>query len=126
MDVDARIDALEAERERLQGRIDQLEAAMGMHFMAPLSWRLTGHEARVLGVLLAREIATKDAIMAALYRDTGRDEAEIKIVDVFICKLRKKLKPLGFPVQTSWGQGYFLQAETKEAIQQRIALGLAA
>lgn len=126
MDVDARIEALEAERERLQARIEQLEGAMGMHFAAPVSWLLTPHEARVLGVLLAREVATKDAIMAALYRDAGKDEAEIKIVDVFVCKLRKKLRPLGFSIETLWGRGYFLKPETKAAVEARIALGVAA
>ena len=47
----------------------------------------------------------------------GQDEAEIKIVDVWICKIRKKVKAYGIEVQTQWGQGYFLTAESKAIAQ---------
>lgn len=107
MDELARVEALEAENERLTQRVDQLEAVIGISgVVLPMEWRLTASEARVMGVLLKRELATKDAIMAALYRADARDEAEIKIVDVFICKIRKKLKPFGVQIVTLWGQGY--------------------
>lgn len=107
MDEIARAEALEAEIERLNQRVDQLEAVIGISgVLLPMEWRLTASEARVMGVLLKRELATKDAIMAALYRADARDEAEIKIVDVFICKIRKKLKPFGVQIVTLWGQGY--------------------
>lgn len=126
MDAAARIEGLEAENARLRDRIDQLEAAMGMDFVAPIEWRLTTAETRVFGVLMARELATKDAIMAALYRDQAKDEAEIKIVDVFVCKVRAKLKPFGFVIETQWGQGYFLTPETKAAVRERLSHGMAA
>lgn len=31
---------------------------------------------------------------------------ELKIVDVYICKIRKKIAPLGLHIETIWGQGY--------------------
>lgn len=34
------------------------------------------------------------------------DEPEIKIIDVFVCKIRKKVDPLGFAIETVWGRGY--------------------
>lgn len=122
MDVDARIDGLQAEVDRLQGRVDQLEAAMGMTLVAPLEWRLTPAEQRVFGVLMARDMASKDAIMAGVYRDAGRDEAEIKIVDVFVCKIRAKLKAFQIPIETVWGQGYRLAVETKARVRERLAM----
>lgn len=107
MDEIARAKALEAENDRLTQRVDQLEALIGISgVVLPMEWRLTASEARVMGVLLKRELATKDAIMAALYRADARDEAEMKIVDVFICRIRKKLKPFGVEIITVWGQGY--------------------
>jgi two-component system cell cycle response regulator CtrA len=122
VDVDARIEGLQAEVGRLQGRVDQLEAAMGMTLAAPLEWRLTPAEQRVFGVLMARELATKDAVMAGVYRDAGRDEPEIKIVDVFVCKIRAKLKRFEIPIETVWGQGYRLPAEAKARVRERLAL----
>ena len=116
MDESARIKALEAENERLCQRVEQLESSMGLvGFIPPVEWRLTSSEARVVGVLLKREVATKDAIMAALYRADARDEAEVKIVDVFICKIRKKLKPLGIQITTRWGQGYCIEGRAELA-----------
>lgn len=127
MNIDARVDALEIDNERLRDRIEQLEGAMGMRFLTPVEWRLTGSETRVFGVLMAREFATKDAIMAALYRSDGaRDEAEIKIVDVFICKARKKLREFGVKVETRWGEGYYLTPTTKDQVRAMLNLQAAA
>ena len=42
----------------------------------------------------------------------GMDEPELKIIDVFICKLRKKLsEALGYacPIETVWGRGYVMR-----------------
>lgn len=43
----------------------------------------------------------------------GFDDRELKIVDVFICKARKKLKPLGLEIGTVWGKGYRIVGGTK-------------
>lgn len=52
-------------------------------------------------------VLSKEALLNDLY-GLLPDEPEIKIIDVFICKLRKKLKPLGVEIQTVWGKGYRL------------------
>jgi two-component system cell cycle response regulator CtrA len=120
VDVDARLDALEDDNDRLRERIAQLEDLMGMNIEVPLEWGLTGHERAVFGVIMARTIATKDAIMAGIYRDTAKEEAEIKIVDVFVCKIRKKLKPFAIDIETVWGVGYRLSAATKAAVRAQM------
>ncbi|WP_375599346.1 winged helix-turn-helix domain-containing protein [Devosia sp. Naph2] len=48
---------------------------------------------------------SKEQLLAAT-SGLGFDDREIKIVDVFICKARKKLKPLGLEIGTVWGRGY--------------------
>lgn len=53
------------------------------------------------------KIVSKETVMTWLYQ-LG-DEAEIKIVDVFICKLKKKVLPLGIEIGTAWGRGYYLK-----------------
>jgi len=123
MDVDARVEGLQAEVDRLQARVDELEAALGKTLPVPLEWRLTINEARIFGVLMARELGTKQALMAALYGDRTADEEPMaKIVDVFVCKARAKLRPFGVSIETVWGQGYRLDQDTKARVRERLAL----
>lgn len=70
---------------------------------------LTRQEFDILEALrsAAPRMMTKEALLAALYQ-LRSDEPEIKIIDVWICKLRKKLKPLGVNIETVWGRGYRL------------------
>jgi len=110
---------LEAENDRLRARISNLEEALGACFLPPLEFGLTQQEARVFGVLLHRELATKEALMAALYRDEARDEPDPKILDVYIHKLRKKLQPYGIAIETVWGQGWRVSGEHRTKFWQR-------
>lgn len=126
MDADARLEAVEAENERLRDELDALKESVGLHFVAPIEWRLTGSETKVFGRLLKAGVATKDAIMATLYRDAGKDEAEIKIVDVLVCKLRKKLKPFGLEITTVRGLGYVMPQPTKDLYERQWAMKAAA
>ena len=70
--------------------------------------RLTNKEFALFELLVLRKGAmlSKDAILNHLY--DGMDEPEMKIVDVFVCKLRKKLADAGAAdvIGTVWGRGY--------------------
>ncbi|MCW2309680.1 helix-turn-helix domain-containing protein [Rhodobium gokarnense] len=121
MDANARLEVVENENEVLRARIAVLEDALMETKPLPIEWSLTGAEACVFGVLVNRSMATKDAILAALYRDVGKDEAEPKIVDVFICKLRKKLRLFDVEIRTVWGQGYALAEETRRTFKKGAA-----
>jgi two-component system cell cycle response regulator CtrA len=71
---------------------------------------LTGKEYAVLELLLRKGVVlTKEAFLNHLYG--GIDEPEVKIIDVFICKLRKKLALAGAEelIGTVWGRGYVLR-----------------
>jgi two-component system cell cycle response regulator CtrA len=77
---------------------------------------LTGKEYAMLELLALRagSLVTKEMFLNHLYG--GMDEPEIKIIDVFICKLRKKLPPFNGEagesvIQTVWGRGYTLAGE---------------
>jgi two-component system cell cycle response regulator CtrA len=53
---------------------------------------------------------TKEMFLNHLYG--GMDEPELKIIDVFICKLRKKLATAAkgqHHIETVWGRGYVLR-----------------
>ncbi len=73
---------------------------------------LTGKEYALLELLSLRKGITlnKEQFLNHLYG--GMDEPEMKIIDVFMCKMRKKLMKLTGGVdyiQTVWGRGYILQ-----------------
>jgi two-component system cell cycle response regulator CtrA len=73
---------------------------------------LTGKEYGIFELLSMRKgtILTKEVFLNHLYG--GRDEPEMKIIDVFICKLRKKLvQATGGEhyIDTVWGRGYVLR-----------------
>jgi two-component system, cell cycle response regulator CtrA len=82
--------------------------------------QLTGKEYQMLELLALRKgtTLTKEIFLNHLY--CGMDEPELKIIDVFICKLRKKLYNASGGqeyIETIWGRGYNIQ----EPRQRRIA-----
>src|SRR3954449_1533252 len=73
---------------------------------------LTGKEYQMLELLSLRKgtTLTKEMFLNHLYG--GMDEPELKIIDVFICKLRKKLATAAGGrnfIETVWGRGYVLR-----------------
>ena len=73
---------------------------------------LTGKEYQMLELLSLRKgtTLTKEMFLNHLYG--GMDEPELKIIDVFICKLRKKLASATngqHHIETVWGRGYVLR-----------------
>ena len=73
---------------------------------------LTGKEYGILELLSLRKgtTLTKEMFLNHLYG--GMDEPELKIIDVFICKLRKKLTASTQGdnyIETVWGRGYALR-----------------
>ncbi|MEX0299106.1 MAG: response regulator transcription factor CtrA [Kordiimonas sp.] len=78
---------------------------------------LTGKEYAMLELLSLRKgsTLTKEMFLNHLYG--GIDEPELKIIDVFICKLRKKLASASDGdnyIETVWGRGYVLRNPTEE------------
>ena len=72
---------------------------------------MTGKEYRILELLSLRPgvTVTKEMLLDHLYG--GRDEPEIKIIDVFVSRLRKKLAQATDGkqhIETVWGRGYRL------------------
>ena len=57
----------------------------------------------------------------------GMDEPELKIIDVFICKLRKKLAQATggeSHIETVWGRGYVLRGpEVHDRANQKLTIG---
>ena len=85
---------------------------------------LTGKEYQMLELLSLRKgtTLTKEMFLNHLYG--GMDEPELKIIDVFICKLRKKLaEATGGTnyIETVWGRGYVLRDPGAAVLPARLA-----
>jgi two-component system cell cycle response regulator CtrA len=86
---------------------------------------LTGKEYQMLELLSLRKgtTLTKEMFLNHLYG--GMDEPELKIIDVFICKLRKKLaEATGGQnhIETVWGRGYVLRDPMPVEATTKIAM----
>jgi two-component system cell cycle response regulator CtrA len=80
---------------------------------------LTAKEYQMLELLALRKgmTLTKEMFLSHLY--SGVDEPEAKIIDVFICKLRKKLASASGGknyIETLWGRGYAMREHGEAAI----------
>lgn len=91
---------------------------------------LTGKEYQMLELLSLRKgtTLTKEMFLNHLYG--GMDEPELKIIDVFICKLRKKLNNATGGenyIETVWGRGYVLREPQPNHLgnDTRMAIGAA-
>ncbi|MBT0956823.1 response regulator transcription factor [Alphaproteobacteria bacterium KMM 3653] len=88
---------------------------------------LTGKEYQMLELLSLRKgtTLTKEMFLNHLYG--GMDEPELKIIDVFICKLRKKLSTATDGenyIETVWGRGYVLRdPEPQSHVEDVMAIG---
>ena len=87
---------------------------------------LTGKEYQMLELLSLRKgtTLTKEMFLNHLYG--GMDEPELKIIDVFICKLRKKLSEANGGdnhIETVWGRGYVLRDPARETPGMPAAIG---
>ena len=85
---------------------------------------LTGKEYQMLELLSLRKgtTLTKEMFLNHLYG--GMDEPELKIIDVFICKLRKKLAEAtggSNYIETVWGRGYVLRDPGPGVAEPRLA-----
>ena len=86
---------------------------------------LTGKEYQMLELLSLRKgtTLTKEMFLNHLYG--GMDEPELKIIDVFICKLRKKLSEATGSenhIETVWGRGYVLRDPKPDDTEQDMAI----
>jgi DNA-binding response OmpR family regulator len=114
-----RIEQLKARNEYLQEQILDERERLAPVKCFPVGWGFTPKETKMLAALLSRETLTRDQLMAAMYLPHERDEIEPKIVEVFMCKVRAKLRPLGATIHTRFGVGWSMDpADRKRLCEQ--------
>lgn len=109
----------------LRTRIDDLEALVEDLTAPPPGWldiparlglHLTVAEAACLGALLraAPRVVRRESLLSVMSRAPGSTgEADAKVVDVIICRLRRKLPRARETVRiiTAWGVGYRVETQ---------------
>jgi two-component system cell cycle response regulator CtrA len=94
-------------------RVGDLSLCLATHEVRVLGVpiKLTGKEYLILELLILRagSIITKGKFLDHLY--SGTEEPEPKVINVFICKIRQKLKLAGVInlISTAWGHGYIIR-----------------
>jgi hypothetical protein len=110
-------------------RADRLPSAVAAQSDEDLTFRvmraftLTKLEASFMLILLKRDEADKATLHHAVESRRAvrpnqpdiQEETDPKMVDVIICKMRKRLKVHGIKIETMWGHGYFMDAANKAA-----------
>lgn len=112
-------------------RIDELEESLKQakepveepdDYQTPVGVTLSPNEGRIFAQLLRREIVTRHRLIAITQRRTDA-EPKLKDVDVWINRLRSKLRPLGIEIVTVYGIGYMLPRSFKASIELEIING---
>lgn len=76
--------------------------------------RLTNKETLLLEALIAsRNVCTREHAMNRLYRSPDEEPDAVKILDVFMHKLRAKLREIDVQVETIWGRGWRMPEENR-------------
>lgn len=108
-----RIEYLEAENQNLKTALFgyQTEARIDRVCRTLRVSRLT---ARTALAIMDKGFAPREVLFDMLYGD-DLDQPDIKIIDVEVCLLRRKLKPVGIKIDKVWGVGYSVTKEAKTA-----------
>lgn len=121
--------ALLDERDTLREHIRQLEEALAPTSILPRAWRLTATEERLLRALRAvgPNVLHHERAMLTLY-GMLEDAPQQKILDVMICKIRRKLMEgqAQIRIETIWGRGWRMTAESCARFDEAVAADQAA
>lgn len=81
-------------------------------------------EAQIVALLAHRGLVTKQACLLATIdpAQADTDDREEKIIDVFMCKIRPKLRAMGIEVESIWGQGWKLSQASRSKLKNLIQL----
>lgn len=94
--------------------------------------KLTPLEAGFILVLLKRDEADKDTLhyvietQRNMRRADNPEATDKKMVDVIICKLRRKLVKFKVEIKTIWGRGYYIDEKGRQRLEDLLVNGVSA
>lgn len=118
-------DVLVEENARLRARVDQLERAFGLRFDVPLCLGLSKTEAKIIGILMKRDYATREACVAAIW-SSRNIHVDKNVINVHVCNARSKLVAFGIEIETIWGSGYRLSSAGKTKLSELLEMEITA
>jgi two-component system cell cycle response regulator CtrA len=121
IDWESRAKLLDAENETLRDEIRLLRKALMGADEPPPFFGLTGSEAIMFGILMNTRAPRPEAFLTALYSTNPDDPPDEKILDVWICKMRKKLTPFGIEIKTHWGECWEIPEASKAIARDLMA-----
>lgn len=100
--------------------IFQLKSKLyGWDWEPPRAFQLTTGQSFMLAALMAHARVIPNWLLYQASREAPQTHgvrADTKIVQVQMSHLRRKLKPFGVEINTQWGYGYWLSAETRSKL----------
>ncbi len=107
----------------LRGKVAEQAALLREIRLSPMTiaeglgscFKLTRKEAAIVATLMQHGRVSKERLYFALYGQND-DPPDAKIIDVFVCKTRKKL-PEGVEIKTIWGVGYEMHLASIEVLR---------
>jgi len=114
--TEALIEDLREQIAEKDERIRQLLDELGAKQPLPRGLgRFSPREAELLGLLVKRDIVSRETAMVVLYGDRNAPPDD-KVIDVYLHHLRKKLALVGMTIEKRSGQGWLLSAADKAII----------
>lgn len=95
----------------LRDRIEELEELLACSKPVVQIFNLTNKEMLLCSILASRVSVSKEHLYLTIY--SGLGEVNSKIIDVFVCKARRKL-PADIKILTIWGRGYSMSLESRK------------
>lgn len=108
-------DALGEAEERVR-QLEELLAADLSHHPFVLEAGLTRMESRILGALLRADVVSRERLMVVLYGALPSPPDD-GVVNVWLCKLRRKLRPFGMGIVNRFAVGWSLDAAARERLK---------
>ncbi|HTV69309.1 MAG TPA: winged helix-turn-helix domain-containing protein [Rhizobiaceae bacterium] len=116
------VQELQRENVDLKHRLDTLLATLEER-EKPLPCKMTASEEIIARAFRARSplVVKRETIYASLYAfRPDCDAPDMRIIDVYVCRLRKKLSLHGIRLDTAWGMGWRMSRESAEAWDRAI------
>jgi hypothetical protein len=109
---------------RRDARVPELDHIVEKHEnlypQAMRCFNLTPQQARMLLVLIKYPLVSRERLHAVGSRCDGDRESSLKVVDVQICNLRKRLERCKLDVHAHFGVGYYLTTEHRRKASQKL------